>query len=178
MDDIYRMKVKIGSHEFEAEGPTETVKEQFNVFKELIESSAAKISSPISTVTPPSTTQQKFPSPPNVFDFLEKITKFDDERGVVSLTVRPKSVEDAVLIILLGQKEFQSNEAVTGAEIMDGLTATGGLAVSRVDRLLEKVGKAGDVIVIGERRSKRYRLTNAGINRAAKIAEELWILVP
>lgn len=43
----------------------------------------------------------------------------------------------------------------------------------RVDRLLEKMGRDGDLIVTGERRSKRYRLTNSGLAKAQKIASEL-----
>ena len=36
--DGARIKVKIGDNEFEAEGPVETIQEQFNVFKELLSS--------------------------------------------------------------------------------------------------------------------------------------------
>jgi DNA-binding PadR family transcriptional regulator len=71
-----------------------------------------------------------------------------------------------------------SNETITGAVIMDGLTATGGLPVSRIDRLLEKLGREGNVIVIGQRRGKRYRLTNAGVNKAKELANALIVLVP
>jgi DNA-binding transcriptional regulator PaaX len=56
---------------------------------------------------------------------------------------------------------------------MEGLTATGGLSVLRVDRLLERIGNAGDVVVIGVHRSKRYRLTNAGLAKARQIAADL-----
>ena len=36
MEGSSRLKIKIGDHEFEAEGPAETVQAQFRVFKELI----------------------------------------------------------------------------------------------------------------------------------------------
>jgi hypothetical protein len=177
MDEPYRIKIKIGPHEFEAEGPVEVVQEQFRLFKEMIvtvppsipETPKTRGNGPIPETRPYSNL---------VDDSLHKVMKFDQDERVVSLTVRPKSVEDAVLLILFGQKEMLSNEAVTGGAIMEGLTATGGLSISRVDRLFEEVGKAGDVIVIGEHRSKRYRLTNAGVNRAREIAEQLIFLVP
>ena len=34
--DAYRLKIRIGEHEFEAEGPQEAVERQFEAFKELI----------------------------------------------------------------------------------------------------------------------------------------------
>jgi len=99
------------------------------------------------------------------------------EGRTISLTVRPSSAEDAVLLLLYGQKVMRENDAVTGAEVMDGITATGGLAVLRVDRLLEKLARLGDVIVIGEHRAKRYRLTNAGIAKGRQIAVDMIALV-
>jgi DNA-binding transcriptional regulator PaaX len=60
---------------------------------------------------------------------------------------------------------------------MDGISATGGFGLFRVDRLLEGMAREGDVIVIGERRSKRYRLTNTGITRARQAAVDLIAIV-
>jgi hypothetical protein len=183
MEDTYRLKIKIGPHEFEAEGSALVVQEQFQIFKEMV------ASTPAYSPTYPSTTREVAHSTPisparqqpveeNAENSLHKIMQNDDDENVVSLTIRPDSVEDAVLLILLGQKWMLGNDTVTGGAIMDGLTATGGLSVTRVDRLLEKVGREGSVIVIGERRSKRYRLTNAGINKAKEIAEKHIFLVP
>jgi len=95
-----------------------------------------------------------------------------DER-IVSLTVRPKNPDDAALLLLYGQKMLRENDSVTGAEVMGGITATGGLSIGRVDRLLENLARGGDVIVVGEHRSKRYRLTNAGLNKVRQVAGEL-----
>ncbi len=81
------------------------------------------------------------------------------------------------MLILYAQKTLRENDSITGGEIIEGLTATGGLAVMRVDRLLEKAGRDGDVIVIGERRAKRYRLTNTGLNKARGLAAEMIAIV-
>jgi hypothetical protein len=183
MADTYRLKIKIGEHEFEAEGPATAVQEQFQLFKEMVASApVARAAHPQSTPLLPSPVAPP-PMPPateepNVDNSLHKIMQFDDAERVVSLTIRPESVEDAILLILLGQKWMLSNETITGAVIMDGLTATGGLPVSRIDRLLEKLGREGNVIVIGQRRGKRYRLTNAGVNKAKELANALIVLVP
>lgn len=99
------------------------------------------------------------------------------ENRVVSLTVTPTSIEDAALLLLYGQRLMRNNESPTGSEVVDGLTATGGLDIGRSDRLFEKLARTGDVIMIGERRGKRYRLTNAGMNKARSVAAALIALV-
>ena len=49
----YRLKIKIGEHEFEADGPVDAVKSQFEAFKELITSlTAQKQTNPSATRIP------------------------------------------------------------------------------------------------------------------------------
>jgi hypothetical protein len=178
MDDTYRQKMKIGVHEFEAEGPVNVVQEQVKRFMELIASLPKEaIVAPAQKVEAaenPSSNQPKPPAPATDSS-LNKIMRTEDR--VISLTVRPGSAEDAVLLLLYGQKILRSNDSVTGAEVMSGITATGGLAVSRVDRLLEKMARDGDVIVVGEHRSKTYRLTNTGLAKARQVAADLLAIV-
>jgi hypothetical protein len=176
MDAPYRLKIKIGNHEFEAEGEASVVQRQFEAFKELV-ASAPKPYPQTTNVAPPvsgTISDTKNDASLNEND-LAKI--MDSDGRVISLTVRANSVDDAVLLLIFGQKIMNGNELVGGGEIMDGITATGGFAVSRVDRLLEKMGDSGDLIVMGERRSKRYRLTNAGLAKARQIAVNLLALV-
>lgn len=181
MDAAYRMKIKVGPHEFEAEGSPDVVQEQFRMFKEMV-TNAPNVQEPLAQKVLPSATSSSTikiePRTENVENDLHKIMDYDADQRVVSLTVRPKSADDAVLLVLLGQRILLEKEAVTGGSIMEGITATGGLQVTRVDRLLEKLGREGDVIVLGEHRSKTYRLTNAGMNRARQIATDLLSMVP
>jgi hypothetical protein len=175
MSDNYKLKIKIGSHEFEAEGPADVVQKQFHAFQELIASIPEQRFIPSSA---DSAEEERYPNfvirntntEPSVQDF-SKIMKVEDR--IVSLTVRPESLDDAVMLILLGQKELRTNELSTGGEIMQGLTATGGFPISRIDKTLAKLGRAGDVIVIGEHRAKKYRLTNAGLTRVRRTASAL-----
>lgn len=182
MDDTHRLKIRIGPHEFEAEGPADVVREQFQLFKEMVAAVSVAVpptqqaQSEVSNVAPPSIppadTGQT--APVNA-EALAKIVKQDGR--VISIVVKPKGVEDGIIMILLAQKIFRQIDWATGSEIMDGLTHTGGYSVGRVDRLMEKLSEAGDVIVTGEHRRKRYRLTNAGVSRAQKIASDLLALV-
>lgn len=117
---------------------------------------------------PSSPVRQK---PEAVDELLPEIMRVEDR--VVSLLVKPEKVDDALLLLLYGQKALRKNDAVSGAEMLDGIKATGGMAVTRVDKLLEKARISGDVIVMGERRAKRYRLTNAGLAKARTVADGL-----
>jgi hypothetical protein len=188
VDDTYRLKIKIGMHEFEAEGPVQVVQAQFAAFKELVSALPPAVAVP--AASNPSqrqhgegnngsgsdnSAQVTKQDIPNVDGKLEKIMTL--ENRVVSLTVRADSADEAILLLLYGQKILRGNDAVTGAEVMDGIAATGGLAVVRADRFLDKLAKSGDVIVIGEHRSRRYRLTNAGLAKARQSASHKLAIV-
>ena len=210
----YKLKIKIGTHEFEAEGPAEAVKEQFEAFKELIQTLPAQPpSAPDHARIGPGTAPlselhdlavgsegtaadtgdaqiadrwerhradlAKFgiglrvhpAKPPAEADAaLHRIMKV--ENRIVSLTVKVRSIEDAVLLILFGQKVMRDNDSVTGSEVMDGLEISG-LKVPRADRILAKLSDGGDAIAVGLGRAKRYRMTNTGMTKARALAAEL-----
>lgn len=191
--DTAKLKMKIGIHEFEAEGPADVVQEQFAAFRELVATAPA---------TPPPGLQHlgmpSIPSSATVFPHdvrtgvgsasgtatllgvgavreevglrLGKIMKHDGR--IVSLTARAGSVIDEILLILLGQKDLRNNESVTGGEVIDGLRMTGH-TLDRVDYHLDKLTLAGQVITLGTGRARRYRLTNQGFAKAQEIAMEI-----
>jgi hypothetical protein len=164
--ELTKLKMKIGDHEFEAEGPPELVKEQLSAFREMVANApAAAVSDRIATAN-----DGEVPPVKNGTTRLESIMR--TEGRVVSLTARANSAEEAALLILLGQRSFRNNEAVTGAEIVDGLQVTGQM-VARLDRLMDKIAAEGNAIIIGTHRAKRYRLTNQGFSRAQEIAKTL-----
>ena len=175
MENNFRLKIKVGPYEFDAEGPHDVVQAQFQAFQELI----AKSPQPISvTLAPePNGTGPSEPSEPSrdseqmVESNLNRIMKV--EGRIVSLTARPQAIEDSALLLIYGQRMLRNNEAPTGSEVIDGAIATGRLDLGRTDRLFEKLARQGEVIMIGERRGKRYRLTNSGMAKARQIAAEL-----
>jgi hypothetical protein len=171
--DTYKLKIKVGEHEFEAEGPPEAVQSQFQAFKELIASIP-----PTTTIAEyTNLTQNKTALAAVSGDTLslEKIMRIDGR--IVSLTARPSTLEDTILLVLLGQRQFRSNDSVTGSEITDGLEHSG-VRVGRIDRNLEKLAAQGDVIKIGTGRASRYRLTNPGMAKAQATAREVMATVP
>jgi hypothetical protein len=161
--DLAKLKVKIGEHEFEAEGPTDIVQAQFAAFRELVSNLPAR---------PPENQVNK--AAPNATKsgelMLDKIMKHDDR--IVSLTARGESLDHEIMLVLLGQKVLRSNDSVTGAEIADGLRQTG-RTINRIDYQLDKMTQVGDVITIGMHRARRYRLSNQGFAKAQELAMAL-----
>ncbi len=179
MDDTNHLKIKIGPHEFEATGSAESVREQFQAFKEMMGT--------LATAKPMETPEQKkirenneqverayeagASSPETVDNGLPQITRVDGR--TVSLTARPVDISNAILMILYSQKTLRQNDGVTGAEIISGLRSTGGYSFERIDRTLEKMARDGEIFAFGEHRGKRYRLTNTGIVKARTLAASL-----
>lgn len=179
----YRLKIKIGEHEFDAEGPEDKVHAQFEMFKEIISNMPAPVKTPEKPTPEPSGSvdgeqnggqQNGGSTGANQLD-LEKIMRADGR--VISLTVRAETATDAVLLLMLGQRQFRSNDSVTGAELAEGLRESGYPNI-RGDHVTDRLANQGAVITIGAHRSRRYRMTNAGVARAQEIARGLIALVP
>jgi hypothetical protein len=174
----YRLKIKIGNHEFEAEGPADAVAKQFSDFKEII----SKIPDlPIVVAAAPVLADAAAPGPaasgplPPPVSALNKI--FRVEGRVISLTALPGSENEAALLVMLGQKELRDNDAATGSEVKDGLELSG-FKPGRIDRTMERFVADGLVLTMGRNRGRKYRLTNQGLVRAQAIADELQRKVP
>jgi hypothetical protein len=173
MDAPLRIKTKIAEHEFDGEGPTEIVQSNFHAWMEVVKSSLTmreKSSEEKSDKSSQVNQLDKLPHLP-----IEKILK--SEGRVVSLTAKADTVDEAVLLILLGQKDLRNNQEVTGSEIMDGLKQSG-YQLSRVDRVTDKLTNDGDMITVGINRGRRYRLTNQGLAKSLNIAKEVIATVP
>jgi len=161
----YRIKVKIGEHEFEAEGPADIVQSQFETFKQLIASQDQRINAAEKAPTKPGSGA----SPSRHFDSqLDQICQVSGR--VVSLTVKPNAEATAALLIMLGQKIFRDNETVTASEIKDGLEQSG-YRPKRIDRIMQPMADEGSVIRLGQRKGTRYRFTNQGIAKAKELAK-------
>jgi hypothetical protein len=169
----YRLKVKIGEHEFEADGPSDIVRQQFESFKELIASIPAKTEGlPAPQVENGNIGPQPLSPTPVQVDRI-----FRAEGRVISLTVPPNSETDAVLLILYGQRHYRNNENPTGSEIIDGMEQSG-YRSTRIDRVLMGLSNEGAVIITGAHRGKRYRLTNQGVTRAEGIVRDSLAKLP
>jgi hypothetical protein len=165
-----KLKMKIGEHELEVEAAHEVVERRVADFKELIALLAKESANNVNVQNLKPELPASKPLP-----ILERILKNDGR--IVSLTAPPDAVDDAALLILLGQRILRNNDSVTGNEIMSGLSVSG-YALDRVDRLMEKFVEEGWILSMGRHRAKRYRLTNPGYSKAAAIAESLASTLP
>jgi hypothetical protein len=172
--ESYRIRVKIGDSEFDAEGPPEIVQSQFEAFKQLLTSMPPRndttVSQQVQQVPINQQVEQESEQPS-----FEKMFRVDGR--VISLTALPANVVDAVLLTLFGQRTFRNNDSITGAEIKDGLIQSG-YRLDRVDRFVDKLTADGLVIKIGIGKASRYRLTNQGMARAMTLAREVLATIP
>jgi hypothetical protein len=165
-----KVRMRCGDREFEIEGAADAVERQLESLRYVL---APELRSQIAKETPLLETEPPAvrSSPPQAAPPvpIEKILSVQGR--VCSLTVGAR-VDDAVLTILLGQRRFRQNDAVSGSEIMAGLRESQ-IRVQRVDALMEKHMRAGVVVSTGRYRRRRYRLSADGIRRAEQIAQTL-----
>jgi hypothetical protein len=169
MEEMETLKMKIGPHEFEATGSPESVREKFQAFREMV----AMMSNSV-LANAKETIKKTMDGMAEIIasdDQLSKIMRVNGRE--ISLTARPQTLSDAILLLIFGQKALRQNDAVTGAEIISGLNTTGGYSFNRIDGMLEKYARDGDLLIFGEHRGKRYRLTNTGLAKARSIAADL-----
>jgi hypothetical protein len=152
--------MKFGEHEFDAEGAPEWVERQFLAFRQI--------------VVPSTKGNANSPDAQPITDALKPILR---QRGrIISIAVTAKP-EEAALVVLLGQRLFMHNDAVSGGDLMDGLRDSG-ISIPRADYILRKHVRDGFVVGTGQRRRRRYKLTTAGIDRSRQIAEKLTSQIP
>lgn len=172
--EVSKIRIKIGEHEFEAEGPPDSVQAQFETFRQLISAAAIKpTEKPIQNEV--EVVQNKMVNGNIAHVPLERIMRVSGR--IVSLTAIPASTEDAALLIMLGHKDLKNAESVTGQELGDGL-AQSGRPVPRTDRIMEKAIHSAYVLKSGLKRSSRYRLSNVGHQKALAVARDLIATLP
>lgn len=172
----YKIRVKVGSNEFEAEGPREAVEAQFEAWKELIKSQ------PISASIPD---QNKPNLPSNVVEVRTRDGVFsapwdifgvDDKRKLVTLKAHPTGENrdaDAILLILYGYLKALEQQEVLVTNLKNSL-AQSGLRPERIDRAIAPYLRENLVLKTGSGKGGKYRLTNTGLTKADTLARTLF----
>ncbi len=167
----YKIRVKVGVNEFDAEGPKEFVEELFRRFEALVNDKT-----PMLPARQPKVETEKT-NTHSADAFVESAfaKAFHQEGRFISLVGRFEGDDrelDAALLILLGHKELKNADAVSADELLYGLKQTG-YTIDRADRLMRRGHALGLLNFHGVRRGTRYRLTIPGIARAKELAKEL-----
>src|SRR4051812_3822966 len=110
----FRLKLKVGVHEFEAEGSEDAVQKQLEVWRDLIASPSA--SPPVAASPPPYVAPPLPPPADGGNDDKARYAKIYKHDGrVVALTVPTLTGEaqtaDALIVLLFGQKVYNNSDA-------------------------------------------------------------------
>jgi hypothetical protein len=169
--DTCRLRVKIGPYEMEAEGPRDFVEKHYGSFSERIPQTGQQIV--------PVHQNQQATAPNEGLGVGSLDSEFRDiykvDGKIVTLTSKPTGTDsefDGLLLILFGQREMRGNDLVSADELLNGMKQSG-FTVDRTDRLAGRAEAAGLITRAGVRRGTKYRLTNPGVDRAAKAAQQL-----
>lgn len=172
--ETYRLKVKIGSHEFDAEGSPKDVKAQFEEWKKLIVTTSLSPSAlpDVGKAFPAQATgtqsSEGLQAPWGIFNI-------DSKRKLVTLLAHPTGESrdaDAALLVLYGYKQTLGQDEVPVTKLKESLEVSG-LRPDRIDRTLSIHVKAGFILKTGRAKGGRYRLTNTGYSHADAMARKL-----
>jgi hypothetical protein len=175
--NVIKLRVKVGEWEFEAEGETKTVIQQFEKFQGLVNGLIANSPQKEGLQVPPrqnhvlhSTDKQELPLPS-----LERIFETDPHSSILLCRIPPPgkgSEAKLVLLLLLGYLEIRGVTEVSVLALKQAIKHSLH-PVLRLDRVLHNYARDRFVIKIGRGKGGKYRLTPLGIRQAIAIAEEL-----
>ena len=179
-----RLKVKVGNHEFDAEGPPEQVSAQFQAWKELI------TALPVAPQTSPQHDGRRTITLP--VDAVEEVKTREGrsatwdifggyEDDLMTLKVHPPAGDtrdsDAILLVLYGYRKA-GNEGAGLAEVpvtkLKESLEVSGMRIGRIDRAAAPYLKSGYLLKSGRGKGGIYRLTNTGFSKAEEMARKLF----
>lgn len=172
---LHKIKMKVGPHEFEAEGDKDSVQEQLRLWSDLI-----KAASPQEPIVQPTINQTKETSVQenqidNLDQNLNKLFIVDEKNHALTLKYLPFSKEkeaEAFLILLFGYKKILDKDELLVTELKRSLEKSG-VAVARVDRLASRFVADRMVLKRGSGKGSRYAISNTGMARSLEIAQDL-----
>lgn len=170
-DGNTRIRVKIGSSEFDAEGPTELVRQQYDEFLKAVSSVnlAASVPSQNLSAPPPANPNPSQETPPDAV--MQRI--FSIDQGVVSLLDLPKTQTreaDALLLILYGYRQLKNETSLLGSQLMKAANKSG-LDIDRIDRVIDRYDEM--LMKSGKRRGIKYGLKNRGMAKAKELYAQI-----
>jgi hypothetical protein len=159
-----KLRMKIGAHEFEAEGPHDVVMTQLEIWSRL------------AGLPPASSTTDRSMQPAD--SDLAALFTVDPDRQAIALNTRLAGRTrnaDAALLLLYGHPRLLGGDgrAEIPAPHLRAAVAASGHRVQRLDRVLTRYLSSGLVRKSGRRRHETYALTPAGIQRAATLVRRL-----
>jgi hypothetical protein len=163
-----KLRVRVGKHQFTAEGPPREVTAQFTAFQQLVADDNIVLKK--QGVAGLSSHHPENPSTA----YLRKILRYDKRNRNISLIAHPtgdRKQAEMILLLLLAYRHWLDEETVPVTALTRGLRESG-CKVSRVDRVLADSLQEGLVLKLGTAKGTKYRLTPRGLSRADEVAKE------
>jgi hypothetical protein len=176
--DTYKLKIKIGTAEFEAEGPEETVKQQFEEFKKLLDHPHARAGA--KTTSGNGSSESEAPAAGaggGDLAGLERLFADADRAGKKSVSLRFLPQGDdreatAILLLLLGHERLVGDQRMRVTALKEALEKSG-LTLARVDRIADKPLRRGLLMKGGKAKGGTYTLSNTGRARAMEEVQRM-----
>ena len=171
----YKLQVKIGQAEFNAEGPEKTVKEAFDQF--LKATSALPTQAPSNQSSgKPHDQQNNGESTKIEATLLQRIFAIDAKRNTISLRLLPPDgtnrASDAAILILYGCLVLLGLLEVPVTRLIAGLRQSG-IQATRLDGIMATYSHL--VIKGGARIGGRYTLNNQGVTQAEHFISQFFV---
>lgn len=190
---IEKLKMKIGTAEFEAEANSEIVKERLALFAELV--SKQLMAAPQIVAAPPPKNYTITPETGRAGivghaaivegsdgvssngvssmtdDVLARVfRRTEDEVSLLALPRTEQPEADALIALLYAFQRLLNKPNVTGVTLMQAARQSG-VTVNRADVVLKS--KSDLVMAAGVRRGRRYSLNNRGVSYAEVLIRKL-----
>lgn len=175
LQGIFKLRVKIYGQEFEAEGPADLVRAQFEAFRQLMQgmslySGAAGPDENPNTIAATKDTASKMDALARSDDF-KSLFRMRPHEQLLSLHQPPTGrtpEADAALLLLFGYTRYRHEEEVPVTTLNAALTQSG-CHVRRLDRILKEYLRDRSIVRSGRGKGGRYRLTNLGVHKAERL---------
>lgn len=171
--DTIRIKFNVSEHNFDAEGPTDTVNALFLEWKGLVAEFSQRSGTPIKRKAEGGSGSPLHPPHDYTPDQLMHIFKVDDKQDLVTIKVQPTGesrYSDALLLVLYGFQRLKDQSEVVVTKLKPAVESSG-FNFDRLDRLAIPYVREGYLVKGGSGKGGKYRLTNKGIARAEEMID-------
>jgi hypothetical protein len=163
----YRLHVKIGSHEFNGEGPEESVRSDYKEWQALV-ANRGRESGGQETKSVEESRRSQAPES----EQLGRVFRNEDRVSVRFLPQTEERDADVLLLILYGYRALKGQDDVAVTQLKLAMRQSG-CPVQRVDRIAARYVSEGLVQKGGIAKGGVYRLSNAGEERALRLIGEM-----
>ena len=175
--DAYKLRVKIGTAEFEAEGPEQMVKEQFAEFKKMIEPRPSNAGPAAPGAMPNGHRDSGLETAHELPPGYERMYQVEERSGrrFVKLHFLPTGEGReavALRLVLLGYRKALSEDRVRVTTLLEALRGSG-LPLQRLDGYAAEAINQGLLLKGGTGKGGTYGLSVTGVKRAEEELAEM-----